>query len=560
MALKSVERDSGLRTNVERKGTANSSIAQRVGEFGFGGARVVQRGAEAGSSSSRVERNGASSLRVSEFGFGGARVAGVSANGLRVNGLRVVERDSFARFLPTAEHIMRFEKVEKVQLVLVPQDKVGSKDADGGWWQPLGLLSIATFARAKNPELQVEILDEEQMNFEQMKKRISEGKADVVGLSPNIANYSICLELAEVARASGARVVFGGHHATGLAENILRNRRVVDVVVLRDGEIPFSELVAGKHFAEIPGIVFRGSEGEIVRTRDLGFPALSSYPDIDYSLVNLESYFSEFERVHGLRSKFKRPASFVSQRGCTWREVTRKGCVFCARVEPSWRGKDVSRVWREIRALHERFGIDSIADVGDDFTGNAKWFDEFFAARPNGLRVGLQFIYSRAANILRPGVLEKLVALELQSVLLGIESGDVRCLKAGGKGMTPDLNVRAVKMLNERGIGVYGCIILGMPGEDEESLKKNFELCKRVSELSGKNILFVGMLMPLPNSPAYSMLLEKAEMMEKYGGSDVLDLQDSKADWLKHFTNTSVEQVRETLARISELPNCNIEL
>ncbi len=470
-------------------------------------------------------------------------------------------KDALVRLQPKAEKIMRFERARKVQLVLVPQDKVGTKDPDGGWWQPLGLLSIATYARKQNPELEVEILDEEQMTFEQMKERIEKGKADVVGLSPNIANYEVGLELAKIARGSGARVVFGGHHASGLAENIVRNREFVDAVVVHDGEIPFHQLVSGTPFNKVPNVVYRGQDGEPVRTPDtLEFPPLSAYPDIDYSLVELPPYFAEFERVHGKRSKFRKPASFVSQRGCTWREKTGKGCIFCGRIEPSWRGKPPERVWREIRALHEQYGVDAVADVGDDFIGNMEWFKEFHAARPKDLHVGLQFIYSRASNITRPGVIDKLLDLEMQSVLLGIESGDIRCLKACLKGMSPETNLRAVKMLNDRGMGIYGCIILGLPGEDAESLKRNYEFCRRISESSDKNVLFVGALMSLPNSPAYDMLLQIPEMHEKYARADVIDLQESKADWVKHFTRTTMEAIRETLERISGLPNCNIEL
>lgn len=53
-------------------------------------------------------------------------------------------------------------------------------------------------------------------------------------------NYIATLE------KDGAKVVFGGHRATFLAEKILKNRKYVDAVVAYDGELAFYQYIQGR--------------------------------------------------------------------------------------------------------------------------------------------------------------------------------------------------------------------------------------------------------------------------------------------------------------------------
>jgi radical SAM superfamily enzyme YgiQ (UPF0313 family) len=443
----------------------------------------------------------------------------------------------------------------KIQLVLPPFGKGKSKDILSGWWEPLGLLSIATYLKQCVPNVNIEILSGEVLSFSKIKHKIKKSNPNFFGISPNIVNYRICIELAQIAKLKGAKVVFGGHHATHLARTIVKNRSsLVDVVIRYDGELAFTKLIKNIELKKIKNLVFM-EKNKNIEENPIEFLNLDEIPFIDYSFIDLKPYFRNFIKKYPIETNFKRPICFISHRGCVWREKT-GGCIFCARADPKWRGRDPKRIWEEIKSLEEKYKIDSIIDVGDDFLGNKDWVWKIYQSKPKNLDVGIQFIYCRPDDINEKTV-KVLKGLDVSTVFIGAESGDISCLAKSFKGITLKQQLKAVKLLHKNGIHVMISFILGLPGENSSSLKNTLNQAKILNDV-GTDIIFCNILLPLPGSKAFSLLLGIPELSRKYKDSDDFDINELRNDWFKHFCKVDMEEVRSVQSKIIFLNSINV--
>lgn len=401
----------------------------------------------------------------------------------------------------------------KVQLILPSMDSAEDTN-EKGWWQPLGLLSLATYLKTHEPNIDVEIIN-------------GDGKigADFVGIQPSIASYGNSLKSGEIAKQGGAKVIFGGHHATPLAENILKNRKFVDYVGIYEAEELLLALVKGKDPSQIPNLVSRYGRGPKLDARR----NLDEIPFPDFSFIELEPYFKNYRRIYP-QTGFQRPISLYSQRGCMWREKT-KGCIFCGRMDEVWKGRDPKSVWDYILGLKEKYNIDLIVDSSDDFTTNESWFEAFYKLKPNE-KIAFR-IYSRSDKITED-TSRKLYDIGVRIILFGIESGDENCLRECRKGMTLQDHIRAAEFINQYGIQMCPSFVFGFPGENEESIGKTLKYAEKLSKYRIETT-HSSILTPLPGSIAFAQLLSNPPMQEKYGGKDELSIVELQQDWLRIF-------------------------
>ena len=92
-----------------------------------------------------------------------------------------------------------------------------------------------------------------------------------------------------------AITMIGGSHVSFWDENALNECPSIDVIVRREGEQTFIELLnvseAKKNFAGVLGTTFRGTDGKIIRNEDRPFlHDLDSLPSPAYHLLPLDSY------------------------------------------------------------------------------------------------------------------------------------------------------------------------------------------------------------------------------------------------------------------------------
>jgi anaerobic magnesium-protoporphyrin IX monomethyl ester cyclase len=409
---------------------------------------------------------------------------------------------------------------------------------------PLGLLSIATRLKSVCPDISVEILDAAVLDSPEIMRRIG---ADVVGFSINLWNYQESLRVAELAKNRGATVVLGGHHATSVGSNILKNRPFVDFVIRGDGETAFTELVEGEKPDCIQNLIYR-KNGSIVENQVIQEYLLTiSFPRRD--LIDLSPYFTNY-RLGFPDSPFEKFATYYSHKGCTWRaKMKTNACVFCAITDKGWRSRDPKELWKELCYLSKTYGINYAMDVGDNLVKS--WLRRFVDSKPPDLE--MSFTAYVRANEVDEGYAELLRRGNCYSMFLGVESGDDEVLENSGKGTTPEDNLRAARLLADHGIKVRMGVVLGLPGESVESLETTVEHVRKLVALGNMEGVYTAILIPIPGSPAFRRLINYDRFHDRLVRQDLFDMDELRLYWIRDFTNVSMEIVREFADHIIKL-------
>jgi radical SAM superfamily enzyme YgiQ (UPF0313 family) len=391
-----------------------------------------------------------------------------------------------------------------------------------------GSLSIATNLYRNEKNLDITFLDGNILSLDEIKKRISRD-AQVFGLSAFVYNYRNTLNLVDYikALAPDAKVVLGGGLASNIPDLILQNRKLVDYVVVLEGEQAMLDVVRQRPLSEIKNFVYR--DGNRIIETPSEFLDLDALPFVDYKrFADLTAYY---QNAAALGEKRKLPL-YVSK-GCKWRELIKKeSCIFCCIMYPTFRKRDPAKVWDEIRFLHE-LGAEECLDAADNFLEDMDWFNEFHALRPRNPELDIDLkVYDRAENITNETV-KKLRDLRVTGVLIGIESNSNKMLESFHKTARKKDNERALRLLRANGIMPRITMILGGIGETKRTAEETLNFSQKY--LGDDCWVTCSILKPLPGSKAFDMILSIPEVAAKYANEDLIDYDVLSEEWVRHF-------------------------
>ena len=133
----------------------------------------------------------------------------------------------------------------------------------------LGLACLAAYLRADGYE--VDIIDGAFLDLDEdgLLGRVADLDPRVVGFSPFLDNMGDVLHAVEALREQGltAHITLGGHHATFICREILRDSHGTDSIVLGEGEEALAELVSclasARPWQGIANVAHRSGTGEV---------------------------------------------------------------------------------------------------------------------------------------------------------------------------------------------------------------------------------------------------------------------------------------------------------
>jgi len=263
-----------------------------------------------------------------------------------------------------------------------------------------------------------------------------------------------------------AKVILGGPHA--ILNYLQCGQDGWDCIVVGDGENAAEE-------------AFRGH-----RTLVFAEPLpLDSYPLPDRTLVDLHGYHFT---LHG------RPATTImSSRGCPFH------CSYCCKTEKIVRLRSAPKVIEEIQTL-EGMGWNGLAFPEDIFIVNKARTEAICAYLKT--RDIIWRCLVRADIVVKYGqdFLQMMVDAGCVGVGVGVESGSDRILKIINKGETVAQTHEAIRMFKRAKLYVKGFFIVGLPGENEESLAET----DRFLAEAKMNDIDCKIYQPYPGSPIYN--------------------------------------------------------
>ncbi len=307
---------------------------------------------------------------------------------------------------------------------------------------------------------------------------------------------------------SEIKIIFGGHHATFQAEEWLS--KGVDIVVRREGEITLPEvvdvLVGGKELKKVKGISWHLG-GDIIHNPDRPFiENLDSLPMPRWDLM-------DFGKYHLFLRKKGYSACLETGRGC------QEHCTFC-QVGPMWnhthRFKSVNRVMEEMKLLTSQ-GVTKLFIVDDSYGANvdtARQVDIYKMMRKENFNFEWGGSFRHDYVSLNHKLLKEAAATGLKFACVGFESVEGSDLDLFNKKNISfenlDSYVREYEFLKSLGIFTFGFIVIGYPGQNEDSVMRTLENAHKFCDYP-----LVTLYKPLPGTVAYSQTKQKGLMTKK---------------------------------------------
>jgi anaerobic magnesium-protoporphyrin IX monomethyl ester cyclase len=318
-------------------------------------------------------------------------------------------------------------------------------------------------------------------------------KPDLVGLSINSAphtNYSVSLAAELKRRQPDLTLFMGGQQVTFLADQMLATGDV-DAVLRGEGEVTLAEVLrASGRFEGIAGVswvrdgtvVHEPDRPQIENIDELALPALDLLADRD-------RYRMGAYRVEGIETS----------RGCPF------NCSFCSVRNfhrGKWRPKSASRVLAEIDDVLARFGDEKmvIYFADDNFAHDIHRVEEICNSILERNTRAYFWCQARVDTLSKnPDLVALMGRAHFAAVLVGVETPVERLLKASRKGTNVEQVHRAIELLHQHDIGVWGTFTLGLPDETPEESRISAAFIPTVPA----DVIQITVATPIPGSTLY---------------------------------------------------------
>ncbi len=362
---------------------------------------------------------------------------------------------------------------------------------------PLGLAYLGAVAEKAGHEVTVIDCQGERLNYDSFKQRITGVPSDVIGVTSTTLLYNSAKTILETAKEVHPNAVsmIGGSHVSFWDENALNESKSIDVIVRREGETTFLELLQRiqdkKNFTGVLGTTYRGGDGKIQRNEDRPFlHDLDSLPSPAYHLLPLDSY----------RRMGKTIFPIVTSRGCV------QWCDFCSTVRMFGRGyrmRSPKKVVDDMETLHNKYGESQFTFYDDAFTVNRKHTIEM-CADIKARKLDVEWDCETRVDAVDKELLEKMHDAGCITVWFGVESGSEKMLEKMHKKINRDQVKNAFKMSQKAGMMTIASAVIGFPGETEETA---WETINFINSLNPDDIgCYIAT--PYPGTPMYEEVVK----------------------------------------------------
>ncbi len=417
---------------------------------------------------------------------------------------------------------------------VVREERFEHKDI-GSVYPPLSLLYQAAILR-KNGNYKVKLIDANGLDLS-----LNEVMAEIINFSPDVL-ITRCgfdtqkkdIEILKIAKDSGAITILRNKiisDVPSIRDEILK-KEPVDIFINSEPEAVIDELIKAIYefkkqkkqsdnicafdpkadsfqgsfdfIKNVKGISFI-NKGEIITTQnadeiknldELPFPAYDLLPDLNcYHTGVLEPPFVLIQ----------------TSRGCPF------SCTFCAYGKSKYRVRSVENVVNEIKWMKEKFKIKSFLFFDDTISLKQGRTEEIAKKIIEEKLNDLKWVCCTRANLVTFEMLKLMKQAGMVEIAIGIETGSEEIQKNIKKGVSLDDIRQCAKWCHKLNILFYALVIIGLPGETEETIDETIKFIKEIDPFYTQFCFAT----PFPNTAMYKYYEEKNLILTK--------------DWEKYF-------------------------
>jgi len=379
---------------------------------------------------------------------------------------------------------------------------------------PLGLASMAAYLQGQGIDCAIVDCFARPDSGQLIKDYLLIQRPAFMGLSCTTSSFLDGIRIVKLAKSilPDLQAVFGGPHVSALKEKVLEDFEEVDFAVVGEGEHTLAELIKNGPGGDdaIKGIVYRNNDGKIRFTGYRKGIDLDTLP------------FPAYEKLNGYPRTYRLPifnypkspsTSCISSRGCPYK------CSYCDRsvFRSSYRYNSAEYLYEHLRYLKRRFGLKHINFYDDHFTLSRRRVEDFTQMMINK-PLGMTFNCALRAEHIDRELLQQMKTAGCWMISLGIETGDETLLAQHRQNANLSLLTEKIHQIKETGIRAKGLLMMGLPGETEDSIKKSMRYVFRLP-LDDFNL---SKFTPFPGSPIYENIRKFGTFEEDWSKMDCM--------------------------------------
>lgn len=376
-------------------------------------------------------------------------------------------------------------------------------------WEPPSIALATIAAQIDNHDVKVlDLCPLRKQAIPVLMDTLREQSPDVVGFSGMAFQYDCNLRMAYLTKQFDPRIrtVLGGYYATLSYDDIdgSPGADYWDFLVRGEGDFSFGELLDS---VEAQGRGLDNVLGVSYKTEGRRFHHNGSRPLEDVTRIRIPA--RDKRLINNFHMYFRKADVIETSRGCLYH------CNFCSIHQmygSSIRQFPLERVLADIEDAYSR-GARHLFCTDDNITQNMDRFEQLI----DGV-IGLKLKnlrFTTQATVIgfsqRPHIVKKLPQAGFVSIFLGIENASTKNLRAMKKPNTLPAIRKAVAELQKEKIVVIAGLINGLPTDDPDSMRENYQFIKD----QGVTSVMDQIMTPYPKTPLREDML-RAGLVTNY--------------------------------------------
>lgn len=310
----------------------------------------------------------------------------------------------------------------------------------------------------------------------------------------------------KIKKLTPCQLVLVGPWCASNPEKILRANKNVDAIVRREFDDVILDLAEGKKKKLIKGLVFRDGE-KIISNPEREFltpKQLDAFPFVT------KSYKEHLPIAKYYQASLLHPfVDLFTARGCVWNR-----CTFCLwpytiHRGASYRVRSIENVMEELKFIKKELPEVKEVFIQDDMLPAVRARKLSEAILKANLKMNWSCYVKGDVDYQTLSLMKKSGCRFLH---VGYESADNQILKNIQKGITAETMKRFTEDTKKLGLRIHGDFIIGLPGENEKTIKKTIAWAKNL-EIEGYQFFIP---QPHESTPLYQWL-KRRNFLNKNG-------------------------------------------
>lgn len=324
-------------------------------------------------------------------------------------------------------------------------------------------------------------------------KQINEG-TDILGICCFEDNFPFVQSLIERVKEKDKNmpIICGGSLISSLPQ-LYMSQTQTDIAVISEGELTILELLDSFHrgaiekeLPNIHGIWYRDEKGNVITNQPRG-----QMKDLDFLPRMRLDLWPQYHEKNGLQPQIITSYS----RGC------KMDCSFCYRTTPQIASKSPEKFAKDMKWLKDQYKIDFVMFSDLTFTTDKKQTIEMCDVISD---YDIKWSCLTRCHDVDKERLESMQRSGCDLILYGVESLNPDALKTAHKCNSKDATMKALTLTQEANIRFGALLIVGLPGEKEETLNYTASWAEE-----NNHVVRVKYLSLLPGTPFYHDYLNK---------------------------------------------------